>query len=115
MQILKLFVSISNELESVDTIIVLGDIIGYYFQVNEVIDYLKGHNALCVLGNHDYYLLHSYPSTALQPVKFGIDFANTVITQENRNWLLNLPQIRTLIIDNYSFLLCHGSPLGPIK
>jgi putative phosphoesterase len=107
--------SISNDLESADTIIVLGDLIGYYCQVNEVIDYLQNHNALCVLGNHDYYLLHSCPPQVLDPVKFGIDFANTVITPENRKWLANLPQIRTLILDNRSFLLCHGSPWDPLN
>jgi putative phosphoesterase len=107
--------AISNELESADAIIVLGDIIGYYCQVNEVIDYLREHQAVCVLGNHDYYLLHTYPTHALAPVKFGIDFANTVITPDNRKWLSNLPLIRTMVIDNYSFLVCHGSPWNPLN
>lgn len=107
--------TISNELEFADAIIVLGDIVGYYCQVNEVIDYLRKHQAVCVLGNHDHYLLHTYPTHTLAPVKFGIDFANTVITPDNRKWLSSLPLIRTMVIDNYSFLLCHGSPWNPLN
>jgi putative phosphoesterase len=107
--------SISKDLESVDTIIVLGDLLGYYCQVNEVIDYLRNHNAVCVLGNHDYYILHTCPSNALPSVQFGINFANSVITQDNRKWLSNLPLIRTMIIENHLFLLCHGSPWDPLN
>jgi putative phosphoesterase len=107
--------SIANELESADIILVLGDLLGYYCQVNEVIDFLRIQKSVCVLGNHDYYLLHTCPSQTLPSVKFGIDFANSVITTNNRKWLSNLPLIRTMLIDNYSFLLCHGSPWDPLN
>lgn len=107
--------AISNELESADIIIVLGDLIGYYCQVNEVIEYLRNRQAICVLGNHDHYLLNICPPHAPTPVKFGIDFANSVITPDNRKWLSNLPLIRTLVIDNRSFLVCHGSPWDPLN
>lgn len=112
---LEALTAVSSELKSADMIIVLGDIIGYYCQVNEVIDYLRKHQAICILGNHDHYLLHSYPIHTSASVKFGIDFANKIITPENRKWLSDLPLIRTMVIEGYSFLMCHGSPWNPLN
>lgn len=107
--------SISDKLNDVETILVLGDIIGYYFQVNEVIDYLRDHQAVCVLGNHDYYLLNRCPPQTLPQVILGINYANSVISPENREWLSKIPFLRTMTIGNHSLLLCHGSPWDPLN
>ena len=35
----------------------LGDIVGYYSQVNECCNELRNRNVKCVMGNHDWYMV----------------------------------------------------------
>lgn len=107
--------SIGSYLESADKILCLGDIVGYYCQVNEVIDYLRELNATCIMGNHDYFLINGYSFDAAPEIKFGIDFAESVITTGNLDWLKSLPLIWSGFLDNVSFLLAHGSPWDPLR
>lgn len=37
----------------------LGDLVGYYCQINEVINEIRNRNIQCVIGNHDYALVHN--------------------------------------------------------
>lgn len=106
--------ALSDLLTSVDKVVCLGDTVGYYCQVNEVIEYIRGLNALCVLGNHDSFVAYGCPSDASPAVRFGIDFANRVITAENRRWLAGLPLVWGGLLGGRSFLLCHGSPWRPL-
>lgn len=105
--------SLRPYLEEADQILCLGDIIGYYCQVNEVIDYLKELNAFCILGNHDAFLFNGCPDNLSAEVKFGIRYANSVITSTNRQWLSKLPISWSGYIDKISFLMVHGSPWDP--
>jgi putative phosphoesterase len=107
--------TLSDVLENVDQVLCLGDMVGYYCQVNEVIDYVRGLNALCVLGNHDSFLLHGCPSEAPPAVRFGIEFAEQVISAEHRNWLSTLPLVWGGFIEDRSILLTHGSPWRPLS
>ena len=36
----------------------LGDVVGYYSQVNECCDELRRRNVKCVMGNHDWYMAY---------------------------------------------------------
>ena len=83
--------ALSDVLAEADQVLCLGDLVGYYCQVNEVIDYLRSLNALCLMGNHDNFLLHGYPPDALPAVRFGIEFADRVIDAGHRQWLASLP------------------------
>lgn len=42
------------KLRNVDSIYCLGDLVGYYSQVNEVIDTIRNMDIPCIMGNHDY-------------------------------------------------------------
>jgi putative phosphoesterase len=107
--------AVSDLLEKVDNVICLGDLVGYYCQVNEVIDYIRSLNAICVLGNHDYFLLHGCPPGAPPAVSFGVEFAARTITAENREWLSHQPLIWGGLIGGRSVLLVHGSPWRPLE
>jgi putative phosphoesterase len=107
--------SLSNELLKADLVLCLGDLIGYYCQVNEVIDYIRNLNCICVQGNHDNFLLQGYPPEALPAVKFGIDFAKSVISAENYQWLQSNPLTWGGFIGGLSILLNHGSPWNPLQ
>jgi predicted phosphodiesterase len=106
--------SLSGELSRADLVLCLGDLVGYYCQVNESIDYVRSINSLCVLGNHDNFLLRGYPPETLPAVRFGIDYAKSVITPDNYKWLLNLPLTWGGFIDGVSVLVNHGSPWSPL-
>lgn len=107
-------ISLKGILDKCDRIICLGDMVGYYCQVNEVIDFLRDMDAICVLGNHDYYLLNGCPDNVPKGVRFGIDFAKKAIRMDNYGWLSKLPTITGRYIDGRSLLIVHGSPWNPI-
>src|SRR5262245_46468395 len=81
-----------KELKSADWVLCLGDMVGYHTDVNEVIDYLKSLSRLiCIMGNHDHFLLRGCPDRILPQVKQWIEYADEVIRPENRDWLSSLP------------------------
>lgn len=102
-------------LDAADRIICLGDVVGYYCQVNEVIDFLRDAKALCILGNHDDFLLRGFPADVNPAVRFGIEMADRIITPQNRAWLESLPLVWGGRLDGRAVLLAHGSPWDPIS
>jgi predicted phosphodiesterase len=104
-----------DELRGADRIVCLGDMVGYYCQVNQVIDFLRDLGALCVLGNHDCYLLYGCPEYVNPAVRFGIDVAEETITPANRSWLGSLPLVWGGCLGGRSMLFVHGSPWDPIS
>ena len=51
--------AVFDDLENISPslIISLGDIAGYYPQINECVDLLRSNNVINLMGNHDYYLV----------------------------------------------------------
>lgn len=107
--------ALSDVLTDADQVLCLGDLVGYYCQVNEVIDYVRSLDALCLVGNHDHFLLHGCPPDAAPAVRFGIEFAERVIDADHRKWLASLPLIWGGFLGRRSFLLTHGSPWRPLS
>lgn len=103
-------VAIAETLRAADLVVCLGDYVGYYCQVNEALDFVRGLNALCIMGNHDRFLLHGCPESANDAVRFGIDYADRVIDGEHRAWLASLPWAWGGILGERSWFLVHGSP-----
>jgi len=101
-------------LDSADRVVCLGDVVGYYCQVNETIDLLRQYDPICILGNHDYFLLHGCRDDASDSVRFGVEFAQRLITSQHRAWLSSLPHVWGGEIDRRSCLFFHGSPWQPI-
>ena len=87
----------------IQDVICLGDIVGYYCQVNECIDLLRERGIHCLLGNHDYYMI-SGACCESKTVKICIDYQKTIIRKDNFDWLATLrPEYD---IDRFSFR--HG-------
>lgn len=112
---LEAFSHLEKDLMKADLVICLGDYVGYFCQVNEVIGAIRKLGGLCILGNHDYYMLYGCPDHVPPAVKFGIDYARSTITLENRAWLSNLPMIWGGVVGGVSVIACHGSPWDPIN
>ena len=112
---MEALLSISDVLETTDCTICLGDFLGYYCQVNEVIDFVRRREMVCILGNHDHFLLHGCPESVPEAVTFGIEYANRVIEPGHRRWLAGLPWVWGGVVGGARFLLAHGSPWAPIE
>ena len=106
--------TLADVLSDADKVLCLGDLTGYYCQVNEVIDTVRRLNALCVLGNHDHFLINGCPEDAPASVQFGIDFARKTITPDHHKWLASLPLTWAGVIGGCSILMMHGSPWHPL-
>lgn len=107
--------AVSDLLRSADCVVCLGDFVGYYGQVNQALDFLRALEPVCVLGNHDWYLLHGCPEGAPEAVRFGIDLADRLIDSDHRRWLATLPWCWGGDFDGASCLLSHGSPWRPFR
>lgn len=106
--------SLERILSDADIVLCAGDVTGYYFQVNECINFLRDIDAICVLGNHDYFVLNEVPEELNEAVKFGITYSKKTITNENFKWLSRLPLVNGFFIGKNKVLLCHGSPFNPL-
>lgn len=102
-------------LDGCDRVVCLGDVVGYYCQVNETIEMLRRYDPLCILGNHDKFVLHGVEEKMPESVMFGVDYAQRVITAENRAWLISLPYTWGAEIGGRSCLFFHGSPWQPME
>ena len=105
--------SLEKYIDLCDYTICLGDILGYHCQVNEVIDFIKRKHIKCILGNHDRYIIQEFDSKEKmlnESVRFGIEYAQKHISKSNLEWLKSLPNSFSGNYDNYSIMVCHGSP-----
>lgn len=105
--------TIQNTIDNVDLTICLGDIVGYHCYVNEVIEFLQHNNVVCIQGNHDRYVfegLENQTKVINDSVRFGIEQANLLLSDDNREWLRQLPTSFSFKVDDCSILCCHGSP-----
>ena len=97
-------------LKGADQALHLGDVVGYYCDVNDVIDVLRAADVVCIRGNHDQYLLEGCPADVNEAVRFGVEYADSVITISNRRWLAGLPTRVDLHFGGRRLLGVHGSP-----
>jgi len=87
-----------------EQIICLGDMVGYYCMINECIELLKKDNVECILGNHDYYLIHNKQCSRSKTVNLCLNHQKRIIKSRNRAWLRDLP----LSIENSKSSFVHG-------
>lgn len=108
--------ALNADLEQADLVVCLGDFVGYYCQVNEVLDYVRQRRLICVRGNHDDYLVNGLREGLPGSVRFGIEYADRVIDPEHRRWLAQLPvSWGGELAPGLRALLFHGSPYEPLR
>ncbi len=85
--------SVLSELDKlhVSEIYCLGDVVGYYSQVNECCDELRNRQIPCIMGNHDWYLAGGGFCPRSKSVNDCLVYQRKVISEENLNWLGNFP------------------------
>jgi putative phosphoesterase len=109
------YVALKEVLAAIDSlgikkIYCLGDIVGYYSQVNECCEELQKRNVKCVLGNHDWYLISNTICQRSNSVNDCLNYQRKIITPSNLRWLSSFPVYRKI----GNLCLVHGGWNNPI-
>jgi len=88
----------------------LGDVVGYYTQINECCNALISRQIPCVMGNHDWYFAGGSFCPRSQSVNDCLEYLRTVITGENMEWLKTFPLHREV----GNIKMVHGGWMDPI-
>ena len=103
--------AVRADLPPVDEIWVLGDIVGYGPQPNEVITVLQEMGARSVLGNHDGAAIGTVDPADFNPdARTAIEWTATQLDPNARAYLGTLPEVRV----SGDLTAVHGSPRDPI-
>lgn len=108
--LINLLEDIDNE--KVDTIICLGDLVGYGPHPNEVISMIKRRHVLCIKGNYDSSVVDNEFSYIRETSinSFSLPWTVNELREENRLFLESLPSSLSLEIAGKKLLFVHGSP-----
>ncbi len=74
----------------VTEIVCLGDIGGYYCQINECCDELRAREIFCLMGNHDWYLVNNKTCPRSNSANICLQYQQKVISDSNKSWLSTL-------------------------
>jgi predicted phosphodiesterase len=89
-----------------DTVVCLGDLVGYNANPNECVDIIRRDGIACIMGNHDVVACGlEDPGTFTPVAKESVLWTREQLTDDNRSFLMALP--RELPIGD--FFICHGS------
>jgi predicted phosphodiesterase len=103
--------AVASDLPPIDQVWVLGDIVGYGPQPNEVITTLQAMGARSVLGNHDGAAIGTVDASQFNPdARAAIEWTATVVDANSRAYIAALPEVRT----DGELTAVHGSPRDPI-
>lgn len=88
----------------------LGDVVGYYSQINECCEELQKRNIKCVMGNHDWYMVAKSFCPRSNSVNDCMKYQREIITKENLEWLSTFPVFRQM----GELSMVHGGWCDPI-
>lgn len=99
------------ERHDIHAVWVLGDIVGYGADPNEVVAALRAAEAIAVVGNHDAVAVGRIGAEAFNPLAAqAARWTASVLSDEARSWCRSLPEVR----QEHGVTLCHGTLRGPI-
>lgn len=101
--------------EGVEHLLVLGDIVGYYYHPDKILEALSEWSFDIVKGNHEYILenLIAEPSIGESiRLKYGSGHKEAIekLSGEQLKFLKELPETKSVKFDEVSILMSHGSP-----
>lgn len=88
----------------------LGDVVGYYSQVNECCNELRKREIDCIMGNHDWYMVAKSFCPRSNSVNDCLKYQRSIITEVNLSWLETFPLFR----HEGEFSMVHGGWCNPI-
>lgn len=104
--------SVLNDIDNlgVKEIYCLGDVVGYYPQVNECCTELIKRNIHTLIGNHDWYLISGTRSKRSKSADLCLDFQSKIINKQSLDWLKS----NRLLIVLDKLCMVHGGWKNPI-
>jgi protein phosphatase len=101
-----------------DQLWVLGDLVNYGPNPREVIDFVRRRATLVVSGNHDHAIAFDADPRCSRPYRAMAaemaQFTQSVITEEEKPYLRQLPLCITSKINGSDCYLCHATPTDPL-
>lgn len=94
----------------VSDIICLGDIGGYYCQINECCEMLRSRSVFSLMGNHDWYLVSGERCPRSNSANVCLDHQRKIITPYNLAWLASLSPCEEI----YGIQVTHGGWNDPL-
>ncbi len=94
----------------VSEIYCLGDVVGYFTQINECCEELRHRKIPSLLGNHDWYMAAGSFCPRSKSVNDCLRYQTEIITAENREWLAAQPVYRKA----HNIFMVHGGWSDPI-
>ena len=93
------FVALREVLRAIDalgisSVYCLGDVVGYYSQVNECCDELRRRGIPSLMGNHDWYMASGMSCPRSKSVNDCLRYQRQVISRENLEWISAMPAYR---------------------
>jgi predicted phosphodiesterase len=95
----------------VDKIFCLGDICGYYAQVNECCEGLRSRKVFSLMGNHDWYIVSGQNCPRSNSANRCLDYQREVISKSNFDWLATLKPYAQIEALN----MVHGGWKDPLE
>jgi putative phosphoesterase len=98
----------------VSSLIVAGDFVGYYYNVQEVMLLLSPWKLIAISGNHERMLLDWRQGKNHKDIQgkygSGIKIAIESLSDKQIQWLIDLKKSKEFSISDKTVLLCHGTP-----
>jgi predicted phosphodiesterase len=101
--------------QGADRIYFLGDAVGYFPDVNEVLDLLRSSDAVCVRGNHEAMLLGQLTIPEGRGAVYRLAEAGMRLQARHRAWIQQWPERLEVDLEGVRLLLVHGSPADPLQ
>tara|TARA_B100000963_G_scaffold361905_1_gene400719 strand:- start:2649 stop:3347 length:699 start_codon:yes stop_codon:yes gene_type:complete len=103
------------EQKNIDRIYIAGDLVGYYYYADEVIDLcMNRKDIFCIRGNHERNFLSALSDSSIME-KFTKKYGSSYLRSKEQlstsqiTWLKNLPTKLTAKLDNVTLTIAHGS------
>lgn len=109
------YVALQEVLSAIDKLNIkkiycLGDVVGYYSQVNECCEELRTRGIKSILGNHDWYMISATVCSRSKSANDCLKYQRSIITSQNLKWLSSLPIYRKY----RSLAMVHGGWNDPL-
>ena len=101
--------------EDVAHLLILGDIVGYYYHPDKILELLSEWSFDMVKGNHEMIMEDLIANPLLEEsirLKYGSGHQEAInkLTVQQLGFLKSLPETKSLQFDEVSLLMSHGSP-----
>jgi predicted phosphodiesterase len=98
------------DMGTVDAVLCCGDLVGYYPDVAEVVERVRGLGARVVRGNHELMATGRVPVPPERAGYYAIDRTRRALSEEQLAWLAGLPPALALVEDGLCVEVRHASP-----